>query len=172
MESLTDNKNETEPRSRPATIDRVTLGKTESEKLAQWLKQVEETSNGFLTLSKSDLVNFLIRDHKIDLQPKELSQLRGHHYDPIRHINWITQELKVALAQSDLAKVAVLQNEIKGIELSGSANVKVTVDGVADSTSVPADLVKPKRKRAKKIVDENPPQSPHRTDLQSNLPEG
>jgi hypothetical protein len=171
MESLTDDKKSSDRPARGASVDRVAIGNTESEKLSAWLRQVQDSSKGFLALSKSDLVNFLIREHKADFAPKELALLRGHHYDPIKHINWITQELKTALAKSDLAMVAVLQEEIKGIELSVVAHI------TGAGPSPPGEITllaakKPKQKRTKKSDAIPSPESLSIADLQGNLPEG
>lgn len=114
--------------------DRVTLGKLEADKIDQWLAQINASSKGFLALTRSDAVNFLIRGHKGDLAPKELQQIRADHYDPIRHITWITPQIKGALASGDIARVAELQEELRGVELSvvrgaqGRHNESVVVD--------------------------------------------
>ncbi len=129
--------------------ERVTLGKFESEKVAMWLRQIGETSKGFLALSKSDLLNFLIREHKSEFSAKELNGLRVAHCDPIRHIDWITKALKSALATGDAAMVARLQEEIKGVELSVTMNAPGDSEendaGLSTSPSGPS-----KRKRTKK----------------------
>lgn len=103
-------------------IDRVTLGPPESAKVVEWLKQLGGASKGFLELTKSELVNFLIRGHPADLSSRQLKAIRANHYDPVRHINWIAPRLKEALANSDIALVAALQHEIRSIEVSVISN--------------------------------------------------
>lgn len=165
MESL-ENKVDTKNKN-ASVIDRLSVGKLESEKLGDWLTQVQKTSKGFLTLTKSDLMNFLIRDHKLEFTSKELSQIRADHYDPIRHINWITQELKTALAKNDLAMVAVLQNEIKGIELS----VKSGVSDFSQAIENKSATVKRKKVKNKIAASANSTESLSIVDLQENFPE-
>ncbi len=138
--------------SRPS--DRVALGTAESEKVSSWLAQVNLDSNGFLTLNKSDVVNFLIRNHRAELLGKELSQIRSHYYDPIRHLNWITPRLKQGLASGDMAVVKALQDEIRRIELSVIARARV-MSG-KDTNSEPEVTLKSKRKRPKKIDSPSP----------------
>ncbi|MFN9068888.1 MAG: hypothetical protein ACK5V3_16800 [Bdellovibrionales bacterium] len=116
MESITDLKVKKIKQSK--NIERVTLGSEESDKVMAWLKQLHESSKGFLSLTKSDIVNFLIRDHKLELGPKELHQIRSDHYDPIRHINWIAPRIKEALQNQDQKLVADLQIELRSVELS------------------------------------------------------
>ena len=117
MESLTAQTEPSQTKS-PKPQDRVTLGQDEVKKVDSWLSQINLCSRGFLALSKADVVNFLIRQHKEEFLPKELLQIRADHYDPIRHINWITPQIKAALAANDLERVAELQEELRGVELS------------------------------------------------------
>lgn len=117
-DKITDRADERAEVKASKTPDRVTLGKTEAEKVDQWLAQINTSSKGFLALTKSDVVNFLIRSRKEELGSKELLQIRADHYDPIRHITWITPQIKAALANGDIARVAELQEELRGVELS------------------------------------------------------
>ncbi len=150
MESLADKKDGAAPQPKgTATSDRVTLTKPESERLGGWLGKIKSTSNGFLALTKSDLVNFLIRAHKLELSPREIAQIRSAHYDPIRHMNWITQELKRALSKSDMDAVTSLQSEIKGIELMVNPG---TNSDVATRPGTPNQFPA-KRKRGKRQND-------------------
>ena len=142
MESLTGD-SEKNKRQRLTSVDRVSIGKDEGEKVSAWIKQLEDSSKGFLQLTKSDIVNFLIREHSADLGPKETGRLRQAFYDPIKHINWITQELKTALAKNDLAQVSMLQAEIKRIELSA-------VSQETAALSVAGIKARTKRKSSKK----------------------
>lgn len=98
--------------------ERVTLGQEEGPRVEAWLSQVNQFSKGYLALSKSDIVNFLVRQHKEQLTPKELQQIRADHYDPIRHITWITPQIKLALHNGDMARVLELQEELRKVELS------------------------------------------------------
>src|ERR1041385_5887245 len=53
-------KNENEGSKIKQQVDRVVIGKTEAQRLDAWIKEANVQSKGFLALSKSDLVNFLI----------------------------------------------------------------------------------------------------------------
>ena len=150
-------------------VDRATLGKEEAEKVSAWLKQLAESSSRFLQLTRSDVVNFLIREHKIELSPRELQQIRTQHYDPIRHLNWITPRLKEALQNGDLATVNALQSEIKSIELSVISKAK-KLSGSNDGSESPAPL-KPRRRHAKKADSADPIGGSSFEESQSDLPE-
>ena len=128
--------------------ERVSLGKIESAKLVNWIGQLDSHSKGFVALSKADFVNFLIRQHRDELTNKEMNQIRSDHYDPIRHINWITPRLKDALLKNDLEQVALLQEEIRGIDISIMASAKAV--GIGD-----AQIVAPKQTRTKIKKEKN-----------------
>ena len=154
------------PKLPPKTVDRVTLGKNEVEKLSQWLKQLEESSQGFLHLSRADLVNFLIGEHKAQLSPREMQQIRTRNYDPIKHLNWITPRLKEALEKRDFPAVSVLQAEIRGIELS-------VITKAMESSPISGEFDPPTRPRRKRIKKSTGPLgSPSLAELQTDLPEG
>jgi hypothetical protein len=129
-------------------IERVTLGKEEADKVAAWLKQIEESSKGFLILSRADIVNFIIRNYRAVLSAKEIQQVRVHHYDPIRHLNWITPRLKDALERNDVSLVVSLQEEIRSIELSVIAKPDADNKSSEGAPVVP-DLPKKRPKREK-----------------------
>ena len=123
MESLTgpfsqEDQNENEPKVKTKSNDRVTLGKNESEKVELWLKQIDGATKGFLCLNKSDMINFLIREHRDDLSSQEHKRLKSDNYNPIKHLNWLAPLIKQALAKGDTVRVAELQSELRGVELS------------------------------------------------------
>jgi len=150
LESVTENKDAEEKRvvAPPQSSDRAVIGKAESLKLQMWIEQIKESTRGFLNPTKSDLVNFLIREHKEELTSREMTQIRSLNYDPVKHINWISQELKAAYSKPDFEMVALLQSELKQIELSPSAHRSIHDDSVTASTGQ-----KRKRKRANKSAD-------------------
>ncbi|MGZ3805829.1 MAG: hypothetical protein ACXVB4_16545, partial [Pseudobdellovibrionaceae bacterium] len=91
-ESLTDQ--HTKPTDKPKATERICLGSDEATKAQAWLEQINSFSKGFLALSKSDVINFLIREFKSELTAKEMQKIKFYHYDPIKHLNWITPRLK------------------------------------------------------------------------------
>ncbi len=127
--------------------DRVTLSEEETKKLDGWRQQLEASSKGFLSVTRTDLVNFLIREHREELQPAEIKRIRASLYDPIRHIQWITPQIKAALAQGDSVRVAELQEELRGVELSAMKAV------IAKAESAGVELPRKRDRRSK--VDQN-----------------
>jgi hypothetical protein len=140
----------TNPKQKAKTVDRVTLGPAEAGRLSKWLSQVNESTNGFLILSRSDLVNFLVRSHQDELTQKEIAQVCTHHYDPLRYIAWIAPQIKVALEIGDVSRVAKLQDELRNVKLTRVSEVDHRHSELAVSGT---PRVRPKRKA--KLEPEN-----------------
>lgn len=124
--------------------ERVTLGPDECRKLDGWLEQANKSSKGFLNLSRSDMVNFLVRQHKDELLPKEIAQIRADHYDPIKHITWITPQIKQALLTGDMARVSELQEELRKVELAAVKTNPKRREGPSVEGKPPRQKRKPK----------------------------
>lgn len=84
------------PTRESVAIDRVTLSKDEGEKLDRWLEQIQTTFNGLLKLNKSDLVNYLVNEHKSELAKKELKKLKSIHFNQVKFATWALGRLKEA----------------------------------------------------------------------------
>lgn len=119
----------TEENERPAreavVIDRVTLGKEAAERLDHWLEQIQNAFNGLIKLNKSDLVNYLVSEHKTDLAKKELKKLKSTHFDQVKFAAWALNRLKEAqkngesLTYADLVR---LQNSMGKLESAPTAD--------------------------------------------------
>ena len=167
MEPLNDNteKPENSKPIPPKKPDRVSIGKIEAYRLDGWLMQITQASKGFLLLSKSDVVNFLIRQHKDVLAPKELQRIRSDHYDPVQHITWITPQIKAALASGNLERVTELQAELRGVELSVIRDLNVKhPDTFQVSSSLFLTRKKTKRKTNSESKSESKPMSENTED--------
>jgi hypothetical protein len=131
-------------------VDRITLEVASSKKIEGWLSQLQEGSRGLLRLTKADVVNFLIRHHPDELGRKEIQQIRQDHYDPVRHLLWITPKLRAAIQSCDAMAVQALQNEIKGIELSSALTAQDVPASQLDDSQI-----RPKKKRARREKSES-----------------
>ncbi len=136
MEQITTPTTQTEKTQAKTTKapDRIALTITEAGKVENWLSQIREASKGYLNISKSDVVNFLIREHRDTLLGSEIKRIRTDHYNPVRHIQWIMPQLK----------------ELRAIELS-----VVGGDVPGESTEAPTEP-KPRKKRSQKTDHAGP----------------
>ena len=132
--------------------DRITLGPVEVRKVDQWLKQIHEASKGFLGLSRSELVNFLIREHRDELLPNELKRVRADHYDPIKHMQWIMPQIKEAWGRADTLRVVELQEELRGVEISTTRTPSES-SGVPDQGASRLGTIKKKGRKSKTQAD-------------------
>ncbi len=131
-------------------VDRVTLNKDESEKINTWLQQIKESSKGFLDLTRSDLVNYLIKAHLDVLTAKEIKKIRLAHYSLIKHLNWITPQLKKALEDNDHDLVSSLQRELRSLEIGVIKNAE-NASGAPEAS----DLNTTRKQRVKKSKSES-----------------
>ncbi len=130
-------------------VDRVTLNKDESEKINRWLQQIKESSKGFLDLTRSDLVNYLIKTHVDVLTAKEIKKIRLAHYSLIKHLNWITPQLKKALEDNNHELVFQLQRELRSLEIGVIKNAEA-----GSSATEKSDLNTTRKQRVKKSKSE------------------
>lgn len=126
-------------------IDRVSLVKDESDRLNKWLTQIKNSTKGFLDLTRSDLVNFLIKSHADELTAKEIKNIRLSHYSLIKHLNWITPQLKKAFEENDVEQVKALQTELRGLELGVIQNAQKKANSLEQCNQITT-----KKQRAKK----------------------
>lgn len=131
-------------------VDRVTLNKDESAKVNYWIRQVKDSSKGFLDLTKSDLVNFLIKSHRDELPIKEIKKIRLAHYSLIKHLNWITPQLKKALDENNHELVFALQAELRSLEIGVIKNAEASPSVLEKS-----DLSTTKKQRVKKSKNQS-----------------
>lgn len=143
-----------EPKRAPKNVDRVTLGSFEAKIIDQWIKQIYDNTRGFLTLSRSEVVNFVIRDHQAELSSRELTRLRSDHYDPIKHIQWITPQIKEAFQASDQERVHQLQDELRQVVLSTTKGAKEIKDAHGELES---PTLRTKKKRLQKDSESQAP---------------
>ena len=136
-------------------IERVTLGKDESDILNKWLMQIKGSTKGFLDLTKSDLVNFLIKSHSEDLSAKEIKKIRLSHYSLIKHLNWITPQLKKAYEENDIEQVRSLQLELRSLELGIIKGAQANNPSLSGDDSERLKKQRIKKYRNKSIIDKN-----------------
>lgn len=82
--------------SQTEAVDRIILKREERDKLDRWLQGLTQKYDGMIKFSKSDLANFLIREHSENLSELEAKLLGAEHYDEMRWINRAVEKVRLA----------------------------------------------------------------------------
>lgn len=80
-------------------IERLSLRKEEQEKLEAWVQELNLKFEGMIRLTKSDLANFLIRHHPVQLSEDEILHIETEHFDEVRWLNWAVNKVREAKKQ-------------------------------------------------------------------------
>ncbi len=96
--------------------ERLSLRKEEQEKLERWVSELNAKFDGMIRLTKSDLANFLIRHHPIQLSEDEVKLIEAEHFDEMRWLNWAVSKIRdakkqgLSLTLNDLMQARVQSN--------------------------------------------------------------
>ncbi len=101
------------PKLRTRHPDRVSLSPDSLNRLAGWTIDAEGHLKGS-RLTKSDLVNFLIKSHSASLSERELEELERDHFDEVRFAAWALRQIKEARAQGKDLSLADVVNAAPG----------------------------------------------------------
>ncbi len=92
MESI-----ETKPYEKASKqIDRVILGKEESDTVARWVETLNTRAEGLIRFTKSEVVNFLISSHSAKLSQEEQKAVSNTCYDETRWLGWAMGRMRAA----------------------------------------------------------------------------
>ena len=86
------------PKKRYLHPDRVTLSQVSLSKISGWIDQAVSESNG-MTVSKSNLVEWLIESHSETLTIGECKKIREKFSDELKFHEWAIREFKKQKAQ-------------------------------------------------------------------------
>ncbi len=74
--------------------DRVCLTKELTAKVDSWLNQIEVKFKGYIKVTRSDLVNYILNEKSQDLSEADFQSLQSLHYDPVKFMQWALQQVK------------------------------------------------------------------------------
>ena len=83
-----------------ATQERVTISQEAGGRLDSWISELHTSING-IKLSKSDLVDWLIKSHSETLMPREVSSIKDRFFDDVAFAEWALHTLKEAKSRGD-----------------------------------------------------------------------
>lgn len=78
------------------STERLTLKPSELLKLDRWVSELNQKFNAMIRLTKSDLANFLIRQHPDTLSDSEVAQIENENFDEVRWLNWALNQIRSA----------------------------------------------------------------------------
>lgn len=124
--------------------DRVLVGDNESKRLDEWIEVVDKKFQGFIKVTKSDLVNFLILDHHEQLSRDELERIKRSNYDEGRFLTWAVSKWKESQKIGDHFKMTDIFETYKTVfervpvKLSGKTKKETDKVLAANSESLAA----------------------------------
>jgi|GEM_PF-3705376 len=77
-------------------IDRVILGKNESDLVAKWVETLNARAEGLIRFTKSEVVNFLIQSHPARLSLEKQQAVSVACYDETRWLGWAMGKMRAA----------------------------------------------------------------------------
>ncbi len=77
-------------------VDRIVIRRVENDLLQGWVNGLNARFDGMIRVTKSDLANFLIRQHDPSLSDAEAQSIQAELYDETRWLNWAIAKLRQA----------------------------------------------------------------------------
>ena len=74
--------------------DRVTLTPQVSQKVNNWLTQLNDKFNGLIEINRSDLTNYFLDRQPDILNRDQIEKVKAAHYDEVRFMSWALQKMK------------------------------------------------------------------------------
>lgn len=148
-------------------IDRIVLRRAEAYKLDSWIKDLNRKFDGMIRVTKSDLANFLIRQHGDRLTDAETALVETEFYDEVRWLNWALAKIREAKKQGQLLSLdglmakrhSAAQTTAASAKRAGESRTKgTTKKGNGNGTSE-AIIVSDKDPSAPSLNQESDPKS-------------
>ena len=128
------------------SLERVTIEEDLKEKLNSLTVAANESLQGITEVSKSDVVNLIIKLHDNGLSKLETDELRKTHFDVLKCLTWLQNQARAAKDNGN--EVSLKDLFAKSSEL------------MADLTGAPAQKIRKSRKR-KNSESNGDLESPH-----------
>jgi hypothetical protein len=115
-------KNADHTTKKPKAVERISISETMKEKLKSLTNQANESLEGITVLTKSDVINYILKDHSGEFSNKELQDIRLIHFNELKFSQWMTTQLKTAQARGEAMSLKELIN--RNLRLLESPNLK------------------------------------------------
>ncbi len=77
-------------------LERVTISENLKVKLSLLCSQANEALQGFVNVTKSDIINLILSTHSGILSKSEIETLKAEHFDELRFANWLAAKIRDA----------------------------------------------------------------------------
>lgn len=151
MERVTDQVvGDTQPKKKIRHPDRITLSPNSLARLSDWIDQIKEHRKG-INVTRSDLVNALIKNHLEKLSQQELKQFEQEFFDEARFAKWALKEILTARTRGENLTLSQLiekqksgrsENTVPKARKQKSSNS--SVNSIVQSTSTKTDTANQK----------------------------
>lgn len=98
------------------SVDRIILKRGTRDKLDRWLQLLTDKYDSMIKFSKSDLANFIIREHTESLSELEVRLLAAEYYDEMRWINKAIEKVRQAKRSGTQITLEELMEKRRPIE--------------------------------------------------------
>lgn len=79
-----------------APVERIILDEAEGKKVQLWATALNERFDGSIRLTKSDVVNFIIRERSDVFAEAEIAKIESEFYSELRWLSWATTKVRAA----------------------------------------------------------------------------
>lgn len=147
------------PKKISSPHERVTVADKIKDKLDKWVQQANDLFEGVITITKSDIINMLIKQHEEILSLAELQILHCDHYDEIKVATWLLEKVKESKRNGDHVQLQDLLSKF-AIPIKDRKIQKTKLGSISEMpTSTP-----------KKRIKKSPRNEPDTMDFQPDLP--
>ena len=122
-------------------IERITIDESLTYKLQNLTQLANESLQGMTTISKSDVINLILKLHEESLSKNEIEELRKAHFDIFKCLTWLQNQAKEA--KENGSQVTLHELLSKSSELMAGQKLTHTF--------------KPRKSRAKKQIEKDSP---------------
>jgi molybdopterin converting factor small subunit len=122
-------------------LDRVSIHPDLTSKLETLTQQANESLLGVSTISKSDVVNLILKRREGTLSQTELDELKSQHFDVVKYLAWLQSQAKTAKENGETMSLKELfersSQVIQGVKKNSVRRIRKKKNEPYSSDSTP-----------------------------------
>ena len=127
-------------------LERVTIDDTLKEKLARLTGMANDSLDGVCSVSKSDVVNFILKMHPEELSKSQILELKKAHFDVVKYLSWLKNKAKTSLSQGSTVSLDELLSQNSALIVTeGSMKTRKPRAQKKEKTQVKLDQIIPSK---------------------------